>query len=355
MCWQRFIGTMLGDCGTDSYDAVFTARILAVKQVPVPARGGQEEASALDATIANDLDLTIWPEEAFKGHPPDEMQIFAEQGECFPEARVGDDWLFFTKKSEKEGELEISYDSSNPSGPVEQRLDYIERLRRLARGDGLSYVTGEVDFPSFDFSKGDLLNPQPNHRLVMESKDEERSYSVSTDDKGKFQLGPVPPGSYSIDANTNPQFRDPREGFTSFEHTEANGCSFVRIELEINSEISGRVILPEGYKYKPSDIGNLFPLFTVDVDSVDGKQARGSSIGDGLRFTVTGLPPGSYNVVLVNWSNEDWLKMPVYAPGVTDKSIALRIDLGLAEHKTGLEIRVPPEALKTAKEAPHAP
>jgi hypothetical protein len=51
----------------------------------------------------------------------------------------------------------------------------------------------------------------------------------------------------------------------------------------------------------------------------------------------------------VNYSGTDWLKMPVFAPGVTDKLTALRIDLGRAEHKTGLEIRVPSKVLKAAQ------
>jgi hypothetical protein len=125
-------------------------------------------------------------------------------------------------------------------------------------------------------------------------------------------------------------------------------CSFVRIQLEVNSEISGRVILPEGYEYKKSEVGNLFPLFAVEVDTPDGKQVRGTAIGDPLRFAVTGLAPGSYIVQSVNYLGEDCLKMPLYAPGVPDTASALRIELGLAEHRTGLEIRVPPEALKRA-------
>jgi hypothetical protein len=109
------------------------------------------------------------------------------------------------------------------------------------------------------------------------------------------------------------------------------------------------VILPEGYEYKKSEIGNYFPLFYVDIETPAGNQVGGTSIGDGLKFTVRGLAPGRYIVQLVNHLGKTWIRMPVYAPGVTDKSTSLRIDLGLAEHRTGLEIRVPPEALKAAK------
>jgi len=334
--------SMSGDCGTQSYDAVFIAKILAVRQMH--GDSGQHAANALGATPGSDLRLTVEPEEVFKGHPPREMQLSAEQGECFPEIRVGDDWLFFGKRSARASELEISYYSSNPSGPVELRREYLGRLRRLARGDGLSFVAGEVDFPFNDVSK-------LNHRLLITSKDEKQSYSVATDAQGRFEIGPVAPGSYRIDANTDSQFRDVWDGSLASTATPANGCSFVRIELEVNSEISGRVILPEGYEYKKSDIGNFFPLFSVEVHTLDGKQANGAfgtSIGDGLRFAVRGLSPGSYIVQLENYLGEEWLKMPVFAPGVTDRSTALRIDLGWAEHRTGLEIRVPPEALKRA-------
>jgi hypothetical protein len=108
------------------------------------------------------------------------------------------------------------------------------------------------------------------------------------------------------------------------------------------------VILPEGYKYKKPNMDNFFPLFYVDVDTLEGKQAGFTSIGDGLRFAVTGLAPGSYIVQLVNFGDETWLKRPVFAPGVTDRSAAVRVDLGWAEKRTGLEIPVPPDALKGA-------
>lgn len=285
ICTVRFSNSMSGgDCGTESYDAVFSARILAVNQVPGRR---QDAAKPQGARAGSDLRLTVEPDEVFKGHPSRQVEITAEQGECFPESYVGDDWLFFTKKSTKTGGLEISYYSSNPSGPLDQRREYIERLRRLARGDGLSYVAGEIDFPSFDLSKGYLTNPRPNHRLLIKAEDGSLSQSVTTNAQGNFELGPVAPGFYQIDANTDPQFRD--VWGDSGAVSNANGCSFVRIELEVNSEISGRVILPEGYQYKKSELGNFFPLFYVEVHTLDGKQAQGrfgTSIGDGLRFAV---------------------------------------------------------------------
>jgi hypothetical protein len=114
ICWVRFINTMSGDCGTQSYDAVFTAKISDVKQLQ--GRSGQNAAKAIGAILGSDLRLSVEPEEVFKGNPPHEMQLTARQGECFPEIRVGDDWLFFAEKDPKTGELEISYYSSNPSG-----------------------------------------------------------------------------------------------------------------------------------------------------------------------------------------------------------------------------------------------
>jgi len=347
MCTVRFIDTMSGDCGTESYDAVFTARVLTVKQVP--RSSGRNAVAAFGATYPSDLRLIVEPEEVFKGRPPHEVEILVEQGECFAVIRAGDDWLFFGKTSAKSNGLEISYLYSNPSGPLEQKREYIERLRRLERGNGLSYVAGEVDYPSYDPSKGSLFNPQPNHRLLIKAEDAKQNYSITTNAEGKFELGPVAPGFFQIDANTDSQFRSVSGDLEDSTISEANGCSFVRIQLELNSEISGRVILPDGYRYKKSEIGNYFPLFYVDIDTLDGKQVGGTSIGDGLKFTVRGLAPGSYIVQLVNYLGESWLKVPVYAPSVTDKSSALRINLGLAEHRTGLEIRVPAEALKAGR------
>jgi hypothetical protein len=344
ICTLLFQDSLDVDCGTESYTAVFTAKILGVSQ---PHGGGPHAADALGAVPAGDLRLTVEPEEVFKGHPSRELQISAEQGECFDQVRVGDEWLFFTRTNPKTSGLEISFYSSNPSGPLEQRREYVKRLRRLANRDGLSFVAGKVEFPDDDFSKGYLSKGKPNYRLLITSEDGKRSYPAQTDDQGRFEIGPVAAGYYSIDANTDSKFRDIRDGFPGA-LTEANGCSLVRVGLEINSEISGRVILPEGYKYKKSNMDNFFPLFYVDVDTVDGKQAGGTSIGDGLKFTVTGLPPGSYIVQLVNFCDGTGLRKSVFAPGVTDRSAAVRVDLGWAEKRTGLDIPVPPKVLKGA-------
>jgi hypothetical protein len=344
ICTVLFQDSLDVDCGTESYTAVFTAKILAVSQLH---GGGPRATDALGAVPASDLRLRVQPEEVFKGHPSRELQISAEQGECFDQVHVGDEWLFFTRTNPKTSGLEISFYSSNPSGPVEQRREYIQRLRRLASRDGLSFVAGKVEFPDDDFSKGYVSKGRPNYQLLITSEEGKRSYPARTDDQGRFEIGPVPAGYYSIDANTNSRFRDVRDGFPGA-LTRANGCSLVKVELEINSEISGRVILPEGYKYKKSNMDNFFPLFYVDVDTLDGKQAGGTSIGDGLRFTVTGLPPGSYIVQLVNFCDGTWLRKPVFAPGVTDRSAAVRVDLGWAEKRTDLEILVPPKVLKGA-------
>lgn len=305
VCWVRFSETMSGDCGTESYDAVFTGKILAFS--PVPTSNGRHPSEIPGATNPSDVRLTVEPKEVFKGHPGQKIQILAEQGKCFDEMHAGDDWLFFGKKGEKKGGLEIWYVSSNPSGPVEQRWEYVERLRRLAHGDGLGFIAGEVDFPSDDSSLIYHSGPQANHPLLFESEDGKQRFSVATDAQGKFELGPVAPGFYRIDADTDPQFRSAR-ALLDGALVDANGCSLRRIELEINSEISGRVILPEGYQYKKSDIGNYFPLFYVDVDTPDGKQVGGTSIGDGLQFAVRGLKPGKYVVQLVNFSGEDGSK-----------------------------------------------
>jgi hypothetical protein len=347
ICSVWFQSSKYGDCGTESYESVFTAKVMAVEELPTSS--DRQDARPRDPAFASDLRLTVEPEEVFKGHPAREVEIIAEQGECFAEIRAGDEWLFFGETRANKSGLEISYHSGNPSGPVEQRRDYVERLRRLDRGDGLIYLAGEVDYPAFDISNGFLPKPRPNYKLLIEAEDGKQSNTVTTNAEGRFELGPVAPGRYQIHANTDPQFRDFWGDVLNSAAPEANGCSSVRIELELNSEISGRAILPEGYQYKKSEIGSFFQLFYVDVDTPDGKQVGGTSIGDGLKFTVRGLAPGSYIIQLVNYEGETWIKMPVYAPGVTDKSTALRIDLGLAEHRTRLEIRVPPEALKAVK------
>jgi len=88
--------------------------------------------------------------------------------------------------------------------------------------------------------------------------------------------------------------------------------------------------------------------FSVEIDTLDDEALEGTSMGSGLEFAASSLPRQPCCPVGLR-SRRPVFKMPVYAPGVTDKSKALRIDLGLAEHRTGIEIKVPPEALKAEK------
>src|SRR5438874_7432531 len=66
ICTVLFQDSLDVDCGTQSYTAVFTAKILAVSQLH---GGGPRAADALGAVPASDLRLTVEPEEVFKGRP----------------------------------------------------------------------------------------------------------------------------------------------------------------------------------------------------------------------------------------------------------------------------------------------
>jgi hypothetical protein len=68
MCTVRFIDTMSGDCGTGSYDEVFTAKVLAIEQVPGSRVRHFDEV--FGATYPSDVRLTVEPEEVLKGNPP---------------------------------------------------------------------------------------------------------------------------------------------------------------------------------------------------------------------------------------------------------------------------------------------
>ncbi len=147
----------------------------------------------------------------FKGHPSRKVQIFAEQGECFAEVHVGDKWLFFAKTSPKTKGLELSYYSSNPSGPVEERREYVERLRRLASRDGLSFVAGKVEFPDDDFSKGYLSKGAPDYRLLITSKDENEAILHKLTIKEDSRLALLRRGSTALMRTRIRDFATPRK------------------------------------------------------------------------------------------------------------------------------------------------
>jgi hypothetical protein len=244
------------------------------------------------------------------------MSVTTSQGICLPDLRVGDRWLFYLEKDEHADRFLVAYGS--PSGPIGQEQENVDRLRRLAKLQGEGLIIGEVDNPNG--------KPRANHRVIVRRLPDGAEFVSLTNKDGKFEFPPLRAGKYDLNPNTKPGLWTMWYGETT---VESNQCMNYLLDLDIDGTISGYVRTDDGKPLKFADVQAVF----------DGGSSSAFTDESG-HFEIHGLAPGRYLVGL-HIADEDRGKASVYAPGVRDQSKATVIELGRAERREGIDIRIP--------------
>jgi hypothetical protein len=295
-----------GFCGTQNYDVIVVGTILSVQ----PGSG-------------REIGFALKPEEIFKGAEAQRIDVTTKQAVCFPDLRPGDRWLLYLQRDKESDALNLAYGSG--SGPAAQERETVERLRRLSKFRGSGMIAGEVDISSG--------KPRVHHPIVARRLPGGAQYMVFTNKEGKFEFPPLPAGKYNLNANTVPGLTATWSGEIT---VEARQCTNYFFDVQVDGRISGLVRDADGA-----------PLESVEVEAVP---AEGSEGGGGTAVTdekghyeIRSLDAGRYFVGLRIADNEAG-KGSLYAPGVKDRKRALNVNLGQAERRVGVNIRVPSEA-----------
>jgi hypothetical protein len=293
-------------CGTQNDEDVFVGTILSVKQVS-----------------EYEMDVTLRPEEVFKGAPSAPLNITTSQGICLPEIHTGDRWLFYLWREKESGNLLLTYGSG--SGPVADEQEAIDRLRRLSKLQGAGLIKGLI---STSDENGDW-SPRANHRVVVRRLEDNAEYTVFSDTEGRFEFPPLRAGEYDLDLNTEPGLWTE---WTGKMKVEAQQCMDYSAQLQIDGTISGHVRTAEGKPPNPAQVG-----------ASSDRESSSAFTDESGYFEIHGLAPGRYQVSILEGQHGE---AGVYAPGVRDKSKAVVVDLGRAEKREGVDIRIPPASSK---------
>ena len=178
-CLHTGLSSNLNDCGTQSdwYLYVFVGTISA-------------------ATPINDAEkeLRIVPDEVFKGEPPNPLTVRTSQGACFPELSVGDHWLFYLRKGPP---FVLDY-YGNISSPVASAQQRLETLRHLGTIGDNGILQGHVH--QGRFGEGDAIR---NANVIAHRTDDSSQFVARTDADGRYEFQSLPPGKYTLTADTN--------------------------------------------------------------------------------------------------------------------------------------------------------
>lgn len=292
-------------CGTGNYDEVVVGAILKVS----PISDGE-------------IEIALKAEEIFKGASASTIDIRTKQSVCFPDLRPGDRWLFYLVRDKESDVLTLAYGSG--SGPVMQERANVERLRRLNKSRGSGMIVGEVDE-----SNG---TPRAHHPIVARRAGGGAQYTAYTNKNGKFEFPPLPAGKYNLNPNTVPGLKATWSGEIT---VVARQCANYFINVEVDGRISGFVRNVDGT-----------PVESVEVEAVstgDSENAGGSAVTDGNgHYEIHGLDTGTYLVGL-RIADQGTASDALYSPGVKDRKKALIVNLGQADRRAGVNIRVPEE------------
>jgi hypothetical protein len=281
-----------------------------------------------------DGEVRIWlrPEEVFRGTPGDEVIAETSQGECMPELRVGDRWLFYLWRNSTSNVLLMGY--GTPGGPEATVADDLKLLRRLSKMANSGVVLGEVTREEHE--PGRTSNTAvAGHRIELKSLTDNSKISVVSDKDGEYKFSDVPAGKYEMIANTSPGWFFPDGTIEVKPHS----CSRTSVKLQPDGRISGHVRKADGSFATTGEVIALSDENSANILTSAWIKEDGS-------FELTGLFPGKYLVGLnFTWEGEEPPEgKPLFYPGVQRRSMAVPIALGRAEHRTGIDLNIPASA-----------
>lgn len=293
------------ECGTQDYEEVFVGTILSVSQM-----------------AGDETSLSLHPEEVFKGAPSTPLSVTTSQGLCLPDLHAGDRWLFYLRQDKEAKRLTLAYGS--PSGLVSAHEEDIDRLRRLIKLNGEGLVKGTLTARDEDGN----TSPSRNRRVILRRLEDNAEYVLYTDHDGHFEFPPVRSGRYDLDLNAEPGLWTNWSGVMT---VEARECMDYSTYLEIDGIIAGYVRSANGKS-----------LSAIQVEAVSATGFSSSYTDASGHFEIHGLVPGEYSLGL-HISAAEIGKASLYAPGVRDRAKAQVIELGRAEKRDDVDIRLPAE------------
>lgn len=315
-CTHTGLSSDLNDCGTQSdwYQYVFVATISSI----TPTQDGEKE-------------IQVTPNEIFKGHPSDPLIVRTSQGACFPELKIGDDWLFYLR-SENRNPIVLDYygNISRPVAEAQQRLDTLRRLQAI--GDK-GILQGLVK--KGPYAQGD---PVAEANVIAHRASDDAQFVATTDTDGYYDFQSLPPGRYKISVDPIKSFRADDANID----LKTGQCWNLTLTSTPHGRLAGHI--------KHLD-GSPVPNIAVMIEDEDGYTTTRSDANG--YFHMEPQPSGKYVVGINLPGAPQWKyggcsgagcsipKASLYYPGMRNRADALVINLSEDEKREDIDFIIP--------------
>jgi hypothetical protein len=205
---------------------------------------------------------------------------------------------------------------------AKEDLDYLRNQRGTGLGGRLS---GKTVMRSLPRSTERVLSGVK----VTAINENQESFITTSDSNGYFVFTKLKQGKYRLVPTWPEHYVDSHE-----ETIELNvfdgGCSQRELSARIDNSIKGSVFDSEG-RPAPAQL-SIVSISDKDLSS----PSRADKYG---QYNISSLPAGKYFLMIA--SSSLITKEPIYYPGVTDKSQAEIIEIGLGHNLVGFNFKLP--------------
>src|SRR5262249_35717662 len=289
--------------------------------------------------------FTFNVEMAFRGVNAAQVQVITGNGggDCGYRFELGERYLVYAGFDSKTGTYGTSICTrTQPVAKADEDLDYIRGLSTMEPGATLS---GEIQRlrRNLETERSERLGPVSNIEISVTGED--KSFTVRTDERGRYQLTKMPPGTYIIKLSLPPELSDPNQSRTIT--LVDRGCAVVSFYATDSGRISGRVIDREEKPVAKVEV-NLIPASQAGSNRPHSMSAWTDDDG---RYELKFVAPGNYllGVRLSGLGLGDSIANAyprTYFPGVTEPAEARIITIDEGTALKDMDLRMPPRLAK---------
>ena len=222
---------------------------------------------------------------------------------------------------------------------AEEDLEFLRNLPRKGTG---ARIYGSVAAGLKDPKSSAWRSPTPLEGVTVKIEGPQRTFDAMTDSKGEYELTGLAAGSYQVHAVVPDYYRQDEYWMRKIELND-RGCAREDFFAQNDSGITGHVFKPDGTPLAKAHV-ELMPVEREAIQRLGGDETWADEKGE---YELEKIPPGRYLVgINLSSSPDDAQPYPrTFYPGVTDRSRATVIEIGLGQKLKDIDIHLPPQAI----------
>ncbi|HXM50089.1 MAG TPA: hypothetical protein VN956_19770 [Pyrinomonadaceae bacterium] len=218
----------------------------------------------------------------------------------------------------------------------------LEFLRNLPRKGTGARIYGAVAAALKDPKSTDWRTPKPLEGVIVKIEGPRRTFDAMTDSGGQYEITGVPAGKYKVHAIVPDYYRQDQYWIREIELND-RGCAREDFFAQNDSRITGHVFKPDGTAMAKAHV-ELMPLERNAIQRLSGDETWADEKGE---YELEKIPAGRYLLgINLSSSPDDEQPYPrTFYPGVTDRSRATVIEIGLGQKLKDIDIHLPQQAI----------